>query len=78
MSSVRFSVLYIVTLYIILLHHFRLRLSIMQILIFRCQPQNIEAMLPRALGFRIGKRVTDYCSILVLEAVGFSQELLPP
>ena len=50
----------------------------MQILLFKCQPQNIEAMLPRALGFPIGKRVTDHCPILVLEAVGFSQELLPP
>ena len=29
-----------------------------------------------ALGFRIGKRVTDHCSILVPEDVDFSQELL--
>ena len=31
-----------------------------------------------ALSFPIDKRVTDHCSILVPEAVGFSQELLPP
>ena len=35
-------------------------------------------MLSTALGFPTGKRVTDYCSILVPEAVGFPQELLPP
>ena len=40
-------------------------------------PQNIEAMLPTALGSPIGKRVTDHCSILVPQTVGFSQELLP-
>ena len=37
-----------------------------------------ETMLSTALGFPTGKRVTDHCSILVPEAVGFSQELLPP
>ena len=37
-----------------------------------------ETMLSSALGFPISKRVTDHCSILVPEAVGFSQELLPP
>ena len=50
----------------------------MQALLLKCQPQNIEAILSTALGFIIGKRVTDHCSILVPETVGFSQELLPP
>ena len=35
-------------------------------------------MLSTAFGFPIGKGDTDHCSILVPEAVGFSQELLPP
>ena len=43
-----------------------------------CQSQKKEAILSSALCFPIGKRVTDHCSILVPEAVGFSQELLPP
>ena len=41
----------------------------------QCQPQNKEVMLPTALGFPIGKRVTDHCSILVPEAVSFPQKL---
>ena len=32
-------------------------------------------MLSIDLGFPIGKRVTDQCSILVLEAVGFSHSM---
>ena len=43
-----------------------------------CQPQNKETMLSTALAFPVGKRVIDHCSILVPEAVDFSQELLPP
>ena len=43
----------------------------------KCQPENKEAMLSTALGFPIDERVTDHCSILALEAVGVSQELLP-
>ena len=39
----------------------------------KCQPQNKQTILSTALGFPIGKRVTDYCPILVSEAVGFSQ-----
>ena len=49
-----------------------------QILLLKYQLQNIEAMLSTALGFPVGKRVTDHCSILVPEAAGFSQEFLPP
>ena len=37
-----------------------------------------EVILSTALGFPISKRITDLCSILVREAVVFSQELLPP
>ena len=37
-----------------------------------------ETMLSTALDFPTGKRVIDHCSILVPDAVGFSQELLPP
>ena len=44
----------------------------------KCQLQHKEAMLFTALGFPIGKKVTDHCFILVLEAVGFPQELLSP
>ena len=77
-SSVRFSVLYIVTLYIFLFPSFPITVQHTQTLLLKCQPQNIEAMLPTALGFPIGKRVTDHCTILVPKAVGFSQELLPP
>ena len=47
-------------------------------LISKYHPQNQEAMLSSALGFPKGKIVTDHCSILLPEAVGFSQELLPP
>ena len=50
----------------------------MQALFLKCQHQNKEAILSATLGLPIGKIVTDYCSMLVLEAVGFSQELLPP
>ena len=35
-------------------------------------------MLYTALGFPIGKRVTDHCSVLVPKSVGYSQELLLP
>ena len=49
-----------------------------QTLLLKCQPQDIETMLSTALGFPIGKRVTDHCSILAPEAIGFSQELLQP
>ena len=49
-----------------------------QTLLLKCQPENIETMLFTAVGFPTGKRVTGHCSILVLEAVGFPQELLPP
>ena len=41
------------------------------------QPQNKEAMLSTVLGSPLGERVTDRCSLLVLDTVGFSQELLP-
>ena len=44
----------------------------------KCQHQNKEAILSATLGLPIGKIVTDYCSMLVLEAVCFSQELYPP
>ena len=44
----------------------------------QCQPQKKEVMLSTALGFPIGKKVTDHCSNLVPETVGFPQELLPP
>ena len=37
-----------------------------------------ETMLSTALGFPTGKRVNDHSSILVPEAVGFPQDLLPP
>ena len=37
-----------------------------------------ETMLSTPLDFPTGKRVTDHCFILMSEAVGFSQELLPP
>ena len=50
----------------------------MQVLFLKCQHQNKEAILSATLGLPIGKIVTDYCSMLVLEAVGVSQELLPP
>ena len=43
----------------------------------KCQLQEKEGMLSRALGFPKFKRVIDYYSILAQEAVGFSQELLP-
>ena len=49
-----------------------------QTLLLKYQPQNKKGMFSTAPGFPIGKRVTDYCSILVPEAAGFSQELLPP
>ena len=73
-GSVHFSVLYIVTLYMILLHHSRLRLSIRS----HYSKNDMETMLSTALGFPIHKRVADHCSILTLEAIGFSQVLLPP
>ena len=44
----------------------------------KCQSEKKEAMLSTALCFPIDKRVTDHCFILVPEALGFSQELLPP
>ena len=47
-------------------------------LLLKCQPQNIETLLSTALGFPIGKRVTDHCSNSAPEFIGFSQELLSP
>ena len=76
-SSVHFSVLYIVTLYIFVAS-FPITVLHTQTLLLKWQPQNIEAMLFTALGFPIAERATDHCSILVTQAVGFSQELLPP
>ena len=70
-GSVHFSALYIFTLYKILLQH-------TQTLLLKCQPQNIDTVLSTTLGFRIGKKVTDHCSILAPEVIDFSQELLPP
>ena len=49
-----------------------------QLLLLKCQPQNKQTMFSTALGFSIEKRVTDHCSILVSEAVGFYQTLLQP
>ena len=77
-SLVRFLALYILSHCIFLLHHSRFMAWNAQELQSKCQSQNKEAMLSTALGFPIGNRVTDHCSILVPEAVGFSQELLPP
>ena len=72
-----FSVLYIVTLYIFVASFPIYGLACARSTL-KCQPQNKEAMLSTALGFPVGKRVTDHCSNLVLEDVGFSKELLPP
>ena len=77
-GSVHVSVLYIVTLYIIFFASLPITAQHTQALLLKCQPQNIETMLSTALGFPIGKRVTDHCSILAPEAIGFSQELLQP
>ena len=49
-----------------------------QVLISKYHPQNKEAMFSSALGFPKGKIVADHCSILLPEAVGFSQDLLSP
>ena len=68
---------YILSYCIYLLHHSQFMTRHALALHSKCQPQSKEAMLPTALGFPIGKRVTDHCSILVPKAVGFSQELLP-
>ena len=76
-GSVHFSVLYIVKLYVFVAS-FPITAQHTQRLLSKCQPQNIETMLSTALGFPIGKRVTDHCSILAPEAIGFFQELLPP
>ena len=76
-SLVRFLVLYILSHCIFLLHDskFMARHALAQQ--SKCRPQNKEAMLSTALGFPIGTRVIDHSSILVPEAVGFSQKLLP-
>ena len=75
-SLVRFLAFYILSHCIFLLHHSRFMARYAQALHSKCQPQNKEVR-TTALGFPIGKRVTDHCPILVPEAVGFSQELLP-
>ena len=77
-SLVRFLAVYTLPHCIFLLHHSRFITEHAQALQSKCQPQNKKAMLSTALGFPIGKRVTDHYSILVPEAVGLSQELLPP
>ena len=78
LSLVRFLAFYILSHCIFLLHHSRFMARRAHALHSKYQPQNKEAMLSTALGFPVGKRVTDHCSILVPEAVGFPQELLPP
>ena len=64
--------------YIFWLHHSGFMTRHAQALHSKCQPQNKEAMLSTVLSFPIGKRITDHCPVLVVEAAGFSQELLPP
>ena len=75
---VRFLAFYMLSHYTFLLHHSRFMARHAQALQSKCQPQIKEAMLSTALGFLIDERVTEHCSILVPDAVGFSQELLPP
>ena len=55
-----------------MLHHSLFMVQHVQTLLSKCQSENKEAMLFKALGFRIDE--TDHCSILVLETVGFFQE----
>ena len=74
---VSFLAFYILSHCIFLLHHSQFMARHAQALHAKCQPQNKEVRLSTALGFPIGTRVTDHCSILVLEAAAFSQELLP-
>ena len=50
---------------------FPIRTQHTQTLLLKCQPQNTETMLSTLLGFPIGKRAIDHCSILAPEAVGF-------
>ena len=61
----------------VLLYHSRFTASHIHTLLSKYLLQSVDAMLPTALGFPKGKRVTGDCSILVLEAVGFFQKLLP-
>ena len=77
-SLVCFLAIYILSHCIFLLHHSRFMARHAHALQSKCQPLHKETMLSTALGFSIGNRVTDHCSILIPEAVGFSQELLPP
>ena len=77
-NLVRFLAFYILSHRIFSLHHSRFMAWHVPALHSKCQPQNKKTVLSTAFGFPIGKRVTDHCSILVLEFVGFSQEWLPP
>ena len=77
-SFVRFLALSVLSHCTFLLHHSQLMSRHAQALQYKSQPQNKENILLTVFGFPIGKRVTNYYSILVSEAVGFSQELLPP
>ena len=76
-GSVYFSVLNIVTLYIFFCNISDYGSAYADATL-KMSTQNIETMLFTALGFPISKRVTDHSSILAPEAIGFSQELLPP
>ena len=77
-SLVRFLAFYIFSHCLFLFHYSQFMAWHRHALHSICQPQNKEIMLSTVLGFSIGKRITDHCSILVPEAVGFSQELLLP
>ena len=44
----------------------------------RHYPQNVKLRTKRPCCLQLLVRVTDHCPILVPEAVGFFQELLPP
>ena len=56
---------------IFLLHHSRFMAQHAQALHSKYQLYNKETMLSTALGFSIGKIVTDHCSILTIEAASF-------
>ena len=73
----QFLAFYILLRCIFLLHHSRFLARHTRAILSNVTLRT-KVMLSTAPGFYLGKRITEHCSILTSEAVGFPKELLPP
>ena len=61
-----------------IIHDSPLAIQLKKHLILKFQSQHIAGLLCTAPCFLKGKKLTDHCSILAVEAIGFFSKLLPP